>query len=90
VTVTYDRVSELSRFAKARNIGITLLSDKGSKIIRATGLINGANPPNSWAHGVAHPMILVLDGDGAISHRFSKDGYWSRPTVDIVLEALLK
>jgi hypothetical protein len=35
-------------------------------------------------------MILVLDQDGVVSHRFSKEGYWDRPTIDIVLEALQK
>ncbi len=78
----------LSRFAKMRKINFTLLSDRGSKLIRAAGLLDGQYPPNAWAHGVAHPMILVLDADGAVRHRFSKKGYWSRPTVDIVLEAL--
>jgi hypothetical protein len=51
VTVTYGRVVELSRFAKKRNIGLILLSDKSSKIIRAAGLLNGQDPPNYWSYG---------------------------------------
>ena len=78
----------MSRFAKMRKISITLLSDKGSTIIRSVGLLDGQYPPNAWAHGVALPMILVLGMDGVVRHLFSKDVYWSRPSIDIVLEAL--
>lgn len=46
--------------------------------------------PITGPTGGAHPMILVLDQDGVVSHRFSKEGYWDRPTIDIVLEALQK
>ena len=77
----------LARFAQRNAIGFTLLSDKGSAIIRAFGLINEEAAGKPW-YGIAHPMIVVLDAAGIVRHRFSMRDYTDRPDADAVLGAL--
>jgi hypothetical protein len=35
-------------------------------------------------------MIVVLDADGVVTHRFSRRGYIRRPNLDLVLAELRK
>ena len=86
--MTYDSVDELSRFAKRRKIKYPVLADPNSEVIRAFGLLNEDYPVGSYAHGVAHPIIVVIDADGIVSHRFSRAGYVRRPDVDAVISVL--
>ena len=65
-----------------------MLADPGSEIIRAFGLLNEDYPPGSYTYGVAHPIIVVFDADGIVTHRFSLAGYVRRPNVDAVLTEL--
>ena len=44
----------------------------------------------SYAHGVAHPIIIVFDVNGTVSHQFSRAGYVRRPNLDLVLAELRK
>ena len=89
-TVTYDSVEQLSRFAKRRDIKYPVLADPGSEVIRAFGLLNEDYPAGSYAHGVAHPIIIVFDATGTVTHRFSRAGYVRRPNLDAVLAELRK
>jgi peroxiredoxin len=86
--ITYDPVPALARFGEGRGIKYTLLSDKGSKIIRAFGLLNERHPPGSFGHGIPHPIIFVIDPGGVIRHRFSQATYRRRPDIDRVLKTL--
>ena len=86
--VTYDRVSVLERFAGRAGIGFPLLADKGSKIIRAFDLLDPVPPRSSPWHGIAKPMIVVIDAGGAVRQRFSTQGYRDRPEAGAVLEAI--
>lgn len=52
--------------------------------------MNEDYPEGSYAHGVAHPIVIVFDADGVVSHRFSRAGYGQRPDIDAVLDALAK
>ncbi len=86
--LTYDSPTDLRRFAGRRKIDYTLLSDPGSEVIRAFDLLNERYRPGSYAHGVPHPAIFVVDPDGTITHRVSEESYRNRPEIDVVLEAL--
>ncbi len=86
--VTYDRASVLERFAGRAGIGYALLSDEGSKIIRAFGLLDPNHAESTPWYGIARPMIVVLDAHGVVRQRFSTQGYRDRPEVGAVLEAL--
>lgn len=87
--MTYDPVAVLARFAARNSIGYTMLSDKGSTIIRAFGLINERMAGTPW-YGIAHPMLVVLDGEGVVRHRFSKRNYTERPEPEAVLGVLAR
>lgn len=65
-----------------------MLSDEGSAIIRAFGLLAENYPPGSFYYGVPHPAIVVIDANGVVSHRFSESNYVTRPEIDDVLIAL--
>lgn len=86
--VTYDEVAALRRFADGRDIGYPLLADPKSANIRAFGLLNERYPPGSYAHGVAHPLTLVVDAGGVVRHRFSLRDYQDRPPPEVVLSAI--
>ena len=86
--LTYDSVDTLARFAERQNIGYTLLSDPDSEIIRAFDLLNEQHPPGSFAYGIPHPIIFVIDPGGVIRHRFSEGRYSERPKIDAVLDAV--
>lgn len=81
---------QITRFAKRRKIKYPVLADKGSEVIRAFGLINQDYPVGSYAHGVAHPITIVFDENGIVTHRFSRAGYVRRPNIDAVISALRK
>ena len=86
--VTYDGVPVLERFAGRAGIGYPLLSDKGSKIIRAFDLLDpGPSESTPW-YGIAKPMIVVIDAGGVVRQRFSTQGYRDRPEAGAVLEAI--
>lgn len=85
---TYDPVDVLERFARNSNAKIALLSDEGSRVIRDLGILNDEHGPGSFAHGIPHPMVLVLDASGILRHRFSKEHYSQRADKMAVLNAV--
>lgn len=87
-TVTYDDVPKLVRLAKRADISYPMLSDEGSRIISAFGLLADNYPPGSFYYGVPRPAIIVIDANGVVSHRFSESNYIARPEIDDVLAAL--
>ncbi|MDH3233168.1 MAG: peroxiredoxin family protein [Alphaproteobacteria bacterium] len=86
--ISYDSLSAIKNFSEGRGIKYTLLSDKGSKIIRAFGLLNEGHPPGSFGHGIPHPIVFAIDPKGVIRHRFSEATYRRRPNIDTVLKVL--
>ena len=87
-TISYDGVAELARFAKRRRIGFALLSDPKSEIIRAFDVLDRHYPPGSPGHGIANPIVFVIDAKGKVSHRFSKVPYTVRPDIGLILQTL--
>ena len=67
---------------------LTLLSDAGHEIIPAFGLLNESYSQSSPWYGLSHPLILVVDADGIVRHRFSERSYRNRPDVELVLYIL--
>lgn len=79
---------KLARLGKRAKITYPMLSDSGSAIISAFGLLAENYPPGSFYYGVPHPAIIVIDAEGTVSHRFSEGDYTDRPDIDTVLKAL--
>ena len=78
----------LERFAGRAGIAYPLLSDEGSKIIEAFGLLDSGPARSTPWYGIARPMIVVVDPGGVVRRRFSTQGYRDRPEAGAVLEAI--
>lgn len=86
--VSYDDTGVLTRFAGSRNIGFTLLADKGSTLIKAFDVLDQSVPETAAWYGLARPIIYVVDTAGKITHRFSSADYRSRTEPGVVLNAI--
>jgi peroxiredoxin len=84
---TYDSIDTMRAFAERFDIRYPLLSDQGSSMIRALGIVNKEHGPGSLGHGIPHPMVLVIDAAGTLRHRFSESHYSERAAKDAVLAA---
>lgn len=86
--VSYDNVPALAKFARRRNVDLTLLSDSGAAIIKAFDVLNKRFKPGAPGYGIAHPIIFIADAKGIITHRFSESSYTSRPGTELVRDAI--
>ncbi len=86
--VTFDPVAPLARFAAASGIAFPLLADRESRIIRKFDLADGGVAGDAPWYGVAVPMLVVLDADGVVTHRFSTRDRDDRPDPDAVMNVL--
>jgi hypothetical protein len=75
----------LKNFAARRHISYPLLSDPGSKIIRAYGILNETVKPGTAGFGVPYPGVYVVDVNGRVVAKFFEDDYAERvATADIL------
>lgn len=86
--VAFDAPAKVKALAEQRAVAYPILSDPKSEMIRAFGVLNAEYPPGHFAHGVAHPIIFVVDAAGVVRHRFSEARYQERPEIDRVIDAL--
>jgi len=90
VGISYDSVEDLKAFSDKRKMSYTLLSDKGSDTIRAFGIFNDEHKEGSFAYGVPHPTIYIVQDDSVIKDILREEGYKKRPEVSDILEAIEK
>ena len=83
--VTYDKKEALSHFAQRRGIAYPLLSDEGSKVIQAFGILNGNIPPDNAFYGVPFPGTYVLDENGVVKSKYFEEEYRERTTAGSIL-----
>jgi len=86
--ITYDSQEILKGFAEKRGIAFPLLSDRGSQVIRAFGLLNGELPPDHRFFGIPHPGTFVCDPQGKVIARYFEDSYRDRVTVGMIAASL--
>ena len=69
--LSYDEADALRDFRAAHGITYTLLSDPDSAVIRSFGILNTLIDPNDhpW-YGIPYPGAIVVDAEGAITHKF--------------------
>ena len=84
----YDDPEILREFVEARDIGFTLLSDKGGELAKALGILNERYEPGHGAHGVPHPGILFIDAEGEVLAKFAVESYRQRPSMAEVLDGV--
>ena len=96
--ISYDAVATLAAFAEKRGITYPLLSDEGSQVIRALGLLNEhlaeqhavyGITTREEQHGVAYPGTFVLDTEGVIVAKHFEQSYRVRPTAALFREFAL-
>jgi AhpC/TSA family/Thiol:disulfide interchange protein DsbD, N-terminal len=84
--ISYDSVETLRAFADKHQITFPLLSDAGSKTIRAWGILNA--DASGRAAGVPHPGTFVIDPGGTIVSRAFEQSYMDRDTAASILARL--
>lgn len=88
--ISYDPPKDLARFDHKWKVNFPLLSDDGSKMIDALGLRNEDYKEGHYAHGVPHPVILVLDRNKKVIAKLNREGYRDRPEPAVLIETLDK
>lgn len=85
VAISYD--SPAVNKAATEKLGLTypLLSDNGSKVIDAYGILN--KEAKGRAQGIPHPAIFVVDTKGMIRGKLMREQYRDRPAVSEILAA---
>jgi hypothetical protein len=83
--ITYDSPAVLRHFAERRGIAYPMLSDSGSKVIRAFGILNPNIPAGTPFHGVPFPGTYIVDARGVVRSKYFEDDYRERVTAGSIL-----
>ncbi len=84
--VSFDSVETLKHFSKRIGITYPLLSDQGSKVIRAFGILNDQIPSDRVPgtgirqpyYGVPHPGSYLIDPQGIIQSKYFLRKFYER------------
>lgn len=87
VSISYDPVPTLQKFANKHKINYPMLSDKGSETIKSFGIINEKMSKESRFYGIPHPHIYIVDATGKVSSILKEEGYVKRPKIDEIINA---
>ena len=85
VAISYDPVEVLAKFADKRKITFPLLSDPGSKTIRAYGLLN--KEAKGRTEGIPYPGTVLIDKEGVIRGKLFLEGYRDRHSTAELIKA---
>ncbi|GGY51107.1 peroxiredoxin family protein [Parvularcula lutaonensis] len=95
IFVSYDTPAKQMAFAEKMGIDAALISDEGSEIIKAFGILNEQHRPGSRVHGIPHPAVFIVDKNGVVEAKLYEDdyatndkSYRNRPAVETILEAV--
>lgn len=84
--VLYEPPDVLKAFADRHGIEFPLLSDVGSTVITAYGLLN--TEVTGTRAGVPHPGTFILDPEGRVTARFFEQAFQERFTASSILVRL--
>lgn len=90
VVLSYDSVETLKSFQLKHAPGLTFLSDPESRVIKAFGILNEREKPNSRGYGIPNPGIIIIDAGAVMRAKFAEKSYRHRPQIDAVLAAIDK
>jgi hypothetical protein len=85
--VTYDPPAILADFARRRGITFPLLSDAGSRTIKAYGILN-TTVAEETRKGIPFPGTFLIDRSGNVKSRFFEEAYQERNTVSTIMIAV--
>ncbi|MEM1409388.1 MAG: peroxiredoxin family protein [Pseudomonadota bacterium] len=95
IVVSYDAPPLQRKFADRNALTVSFLSDEGSQVIRAFGLLNESHDPSSRVYGIPHPAVFVVDRNGVVQAKLYESDYASnsksyrnRPAVETILAAV--
>jgi hypothetical protein len=84
-TVSYDSVAILKDFTTRKSIGIPMLSDPDSAVIKAFGILNTNVEANSPVYGIPFPGTYVVDPRGIVKSKYFHDDYTERFSAGSIL-----
>ncbi len=97
VGVSNDEIVSLKRFedrlqkmTSAEKSGFTFLSDENSEIIKSFGILNETHKEGSFAYGVPHPAVYIVNKDAKIEAVLQEEGYKDRPANEVIIDAINK
>lgn len=88
IIISYDSVEVLKRFTDKYEYPYTMLSDKGSEIIKAFGILNEEIAPESDRYGIPKPTVFVVSKDGIITHILGDGSVRNRADIDAIMAVL--
>jgi len=83
--ISYDSPAVTKAFADRQHLGFPLLSDDGSKVIRAYGILNESVAPGAATYGIPHPGTYLLDAKGVAVAKYFEEDYRVRDTAESIL-----
>jgi len=85
-SITYDSSESLTTFSDAYNIEFPMLSDVGSKVIRAFGILNTNVPEDhKMMYGMPWPGEYLIAPDGIVRDKLFLRSYEHRPCASEVV-----
>ncbi len=87
-SISYDKPETLKSFAEKFDVELILLSDEGSDVIKAFGILNEEFDADHFAYGVPHPHIYIISKDANVLEVLAEEGYKERPSIKSILESL--
>jgi len=88
IGISYDSVEKIANFTHRKDIEYTLLSDQGSEMIKAFGILNEKYEPGDSGYGIPHPIVVITDNSGTITAKLYEEGYKKRPQVEAILSSV--
>jgi hypothetical protein len=82
--ISYDSIETLRGFADKRGIGLPLLSDEGSAVIRRFGIFNTNMATDLRSYGVPHPVEYLVSPDGVVVRKYFVPNYQHRVSASAV------
>ncbi len=86
VASTYDSTESNAEFTEGNDITYPILSDSGGSTVKRFGILNEAHEEGTFAYGVPHPGIMLMDTEGKILLKRAEEQYRFRPSIDDLLE----
>lgn len=86
VGISYDAPAKSAAAAAKLGVTFPLLSDAGSAVISAYGILNAE--AKGKAAGVAHPVVFIVDAKGVIRAKLGRDNYKERPESKEIIAAV--